>query len=164
MSSTEQAQPFKVEDLEPLLAQYSGKRWALIPLLQQVQEKYGYIPPESMEPIARAVGLFPSQVQGVVTFYSQFYTAPRGRNIVRVCRGTACHVRGSGSILKIVRNNLDIDEGQTTPDFNFTLETVACLGACFLAPAMLVNHEYYGRLAPSRVMSVLRQYEPKRKE
>lgn len=153
-----------IEELEPILEQFAKKKWALIPLLQEVQENYGYIPPETMEPIARALGLFPSQVQGVVTFYSQFYTAPRGRNIIRICRGTACHVRGSGSILKIVKKNLGIDEGETTPDYNFTLETVACLGACFLAPTMLVNHEYYGKLAPSRVMSVLKQYEPKRKE
>lgn len=153
-----------LEDLEPILAEFKGQKWALIPLLQQVQEKFGYVPPETMEPIAKALGLFPSQVQGVVTFYSQFYTSPRGKHIVRVCRGTACHVRGSGSILKIVKQNLGIEEDETTPDYNYTLETVACLGACFLAPTMLVNHEYYGKLAPSRVMNVLKQYEPKRKE
>ncbi len=164
MSATEQIQDVDLDALDVILDEFRGKKWALIPLLQQVQEKFGYIPPDAMAPIAKALGLFPSQVQGVVTFYSQFYTAPRGRNIIRVCRGTACHVRGSGSILKILRNNLEVEEGETTPDFNFTLETVACLGACFLAPTMLINHEYYGKLAPSRVMNVLKQYEPKRKE
>lgn len=164
MAEKMQTPKYDIEQLDTILNQFAQRKWPLIPLLQHVQEHFGYIPPESMEPIARATGLFPSQVQGVVTFYSQFYTAPRGKNIVRVCRGTACHVRGAGSILKILKNNLDIDEGETTPDFNFTLETVACLGACFLAPAMLVNHEYYGKLAPSRVMSVLKQYAPKSKE
>lgn len=164
MSASEQKQNVDLEELEPILAEFRGKQWALIPLLQRVQEKYGYIPPETISPIARTVNIFPSQVQGVVTFYSQFYTSPRGRHIIRICRGTACHVRGSGSILKIVKQNLGIEEGETTPDYNFTLETVACLGACFLAPTMMVGHEYYGKLAPSRVMNVLKQYEPKGKE
>lgn len=157
-------QTVDLEKLKPLLDEFAGRKWALIPLLQQVQETFGYIPSETMEPIAKALGLFASQVQGVVTFYSQFYTSPRGKHIVRVCRGTACHVRGSGSVLKIVKQNLGIEEDETTSDYNFTLETVACLGACFLAPTMLVDHEYYGKLAPSRVMNVLKQYESKRKE
>jgi NADH:ubiquinone oxidoreductase subunit E len=157
-------QAVDLEKLDPILEEFAGKKWPLIPLLQRVQEAFGYIPPEAMEPIAKALNLFASQVQGVVTFYSQFYTAPRGKHIVRVCRGTACHVRGSGSVLKIVKQNLGVEEDETTPDYNFTLETVACLGACFLAPTMLVDNEYYGKLVPSRVMNVLKQYEPKRKE
>ena len=157
-------QTVDLEKLKPLLDEFADKKWALIPLLQQVQETFGFISPEMMEPIAKALGLFASQVQGVVTFYSQFYTSPRGKHIVRVCRGTACHVRGSGSVLKIIKQNLCVEEGETTTDYNFTLETVACLGACFLAPTMLVDHEYFGKLAPSRVMNVLKQYESKRKE
>ncbi len=153
-----------LKELDPILESFKGEKWALIPLLQQVQETYGYIPPNTMEPIARALQLFPSQVQGVVNFYSQFYTSPRGRNIIRVCRGTACHVRGSGSVLKILKQNLELEEGETTEDLNFTLETVACLGACFLAPTMMVNREYFGKLAPPRVMNVLKQYAPSKKE
>jgi len=158
--------PGKVDlkELEPILESFQGERWALIPLLQQVQEKFGYIPPEALEPIARALRLFPSQVQGVVNFYSQFCISPRGRNIIRVCRGTACHVRGSGSVLKILKQNLQVEEGETTADLHFTLETVACLGACFLAPTMMVNREYFGKLAPPRVMNVLNQYAPSKKE
>jgi NADH-quinone oxidoreductase E subunit len=157
-------QEVDLNDLEPILEGFKEEKWALIPLLQQVQEKYGYIPPEAIEPIARSLRLFPSEVQGVVTFYSQFYTTPRGKNIIRVCRGTACHVRGSGSVLKILKQNLEVEPGETTLDLNYTLETVACLGACFLAPTMMVNREYYGKLAPPRVMSVLKQYEPSKKE
>lgn len=164
MAAHEVEQEVQRNELEPILAGFKGERWALIPLLQQVQEKFGYIPPEAIAPIARSLRLFPSEVQGVVRFYSQFYTTPRGKNIIRVCRGTACHVRGSGSVLKILRQNLGIESGETTPDMNFTLETVACLGACFLAPTMMVNREYYGKLAPPRVMSVLNQYAPSKKE
>jgi NADH-quinone oxidoreductase E subunit len=164
MTANEIVQEVNLNELDPILEGFKEEKWALIPLLQQVQEHYGYIPPETIEPIALSLRLFPSEVQGVVTFYSQFYTTPRGKNIIRVCRGTACHVRGSGSVLKILKQNLDLEPGETTPDLNYTLETVACLGACFLAPTMMVNREYYGKLAPPRVMSVLTQYAPPIKE
>jgi NADH:ubiquinone oxidoreductase subunit E len=98
-------------------------------------------------------------VQGVITFYSQFSLKPRGKYVIRVCRGTACHVRGGRSILKIVKRELGVDEGQTTQDYNFTLETVACLGACFLAPTMMVNKTYFGKLSPPKIGSILKQYE-----
>ena len=143
----------------PLIEEYRGKKWALIPLLQEVQEEYGYIPPETIGPIAEALHLFPSEVQGVVTFYSQFSLKPRGKNVIRVCKGTACHVRGGRSILKIAKRELGVDEGNTTEDYQFTLETVACLGACFLAPTMMVNKNYYGKLSPPKMTSILKQYE-----
>ncbi len=147
--------PIDLQDLEPILGEFRGKRWPLIPLLQRVQDEFGYIPPETVEPIARDLGLFPTEVQGVISFYSQFYTAPRGRNIIRVCRGTACHVRGSGTVLKMIKKNLGVDEGETTPDYNFTLETVACLGACALAPVLVGNNQYYGKTNPKKVESLL---------
>jgi NADH:ubiquinone oxidoreductase subunit E len=102
--------------------------------------------------------LFPSEVLGVTTFYAQFSLTRRGKNIVRVCRGTACHVKGGRNILKIVKQQLDIDEGETTEDFNFTLDTVACLGTCFLAPVMMVNRNYYGRLSPPKIATILKQF------
>ncbi len=145
--------------ITPLIEEYQGQKWALIPLLQKVQEEYGYIPPETIGPIAEALHLFPSEVQGVVTFYSQFSLKPRGKNVVRVCKGTACHVRGGRSILKIAKRELGVDEGNTTEDYQFTLETVACLGACFLAPTMMVNKNYYGKLSPPKMTSILKQYE-----
>lgn len=147
-----------MEQLRELLERYAGQRWALIPLLQEVQARLGYIPPEAIPSIAEALNLFPSQVQGVITFYAQFHTTPRGRNVIRVCRGTACHVRGSRNVLRAVAEELGIEEGQTTPDLRFTLETVACLGTCFLAPVMMVNRDYYGRMAPTKVKGVLEQY------
>src|SRR4030042_5388140 len=102
--------------IDELIADYQGQRWALIPLLQKIQEEFGFIPPEATQQISRALGLFPVQVQGVISFYSQLYTKPQGRNVVRVCRGTACHVRGGKTILKLVKQHLGLGEGETTPD------------------------------------------------
>jgi NADH-quinone oxidoreductase E subunit len=148
-----------LKQVDEILSRYQDQKWPLIPLLQEVQDELGYIPPEAIVPIARGTSLFPTQVQGVITFYEQFHTTPRGKNVVRVCRGTACHVRGGRTILKIVKQNLDVEEGETTPDMNFTLETVPCLGTCFLAPAMMVNKNYYGKLAPPKVRNILQQYD-----
>jgi NADH-quinone oxidoreductase E subunit len=144
--------------LDEIIDRYSDERWPLIPLLQEIQEELGYIPPESINIIAKGTDLFPTQVQGVITFYEQFHTAPRGKNVVRVCRGTACHVRGGSTILKIVKHDLDVQENETTPDMQFTLETVPCLGTCFLAPAMMINKNYLGKLAPPKLRSILQQY------
>jgi len=137
--------------IERIIADYRGQKWALIPLVQEIQQQVGYIPPEAIPHIASALGLFPSQVQGVITFYAQLYTEPRGRNIVRVCRGTACHVRGGKSILKLVKQHLDIDEGETTPDMEYTLETVACIGVCALAPNLMINKDTHGSMNPKKV-------------
>lgn len=149
----------EMDRVQKIISESQGQKWGLIPLLQKVQEEMGYIPEETLELIAKALNLFPSQVQGVISFYAQFYTEPRGRNIVRVCRGTACHVRGGRTILKVVKQRLDVEEGKTTEDYKFTLETVACLGTCFLAPVMMVNRAYFGKLVPPKVQSILKQYE-----
>jgi NADH:ubiquinone oxidoreductase subunit E len=143
-----------LKQVDKIIAGYRGKRWALIPLVEEIQEKIGYIPPEVIPRIGDALGLFPSQIQGVVTFYSQLYTQPRGKNIVRVCRGTACHVRGGQSILKLVKQHLGIEEGQTTEDMEYTLETVACIGVCALAPNMMINKDTHGNLNPKKVARI----------
>lgn len=134
-----------------IAVEYSQQKWPLIPLVQRIQNEFGYIPTQSIPIIAKSLGLFPSQVQGVVSFYEQLYTEPRGKNIVRVCRGTACHVRGGKTILKLAKQHLGIEEGQTTPDMEYTLETVACLGVCALAPNIVVNDRVYGRMNPKKV-------------
>jgi len=151
MAKQKKAPAVNLKQVERIIASYRGQRWALIPLAQEIQEKVGYIPPEVIPRIAGALGLFPAQVQGVVTFYSQLYTHPRGKNIVRVCRGTACHVRGGKSILKLVRQHLGVEEGETTKDMEYTLETVACIGVCALAPNMMVNKDTYGNMNPKKV-------------
>ena len=144
--------------LEEMINKQRGKAGALIPLLQDIQETFGYVPPESIEPIAEALNLFPTQVQGVITFYAGFSLEPKGKYVVRVCRGTACHVKGGRSILRLMKKELGLDEGETSPDYQFTLETVACLGTCFLAPTMMVNKTYFGKLSPPKVATVLSQY------
>ena len=143
-----------MKQIEKIVTDYQGKRWALIPLAQKIQEQAGYIPPEAIPIIARQLGLFPAQVQGVVTFYSQLYTTPRGNNVVRVCRGTACHVRGGKSILKLVKQHIGVEEGETTDDMEYTLETVACIGVCALAPNLVVNNSIYGNMNPKKVAAV----------
>ena len=150
----EQEQITRTSDLakiDRIVAEYRDQRWPLIPLLQKVQEDFGYIPPEAIQPIARAFGLFPSEVQGVITFYEQLYTEPRGRKVVRVCRGTACHVRGGKTVLKLVKQSLGLEEGQTTPDLEYTLETVACLGVCALAPNLVIGRDTHGHMNPKKV-------------
>jgi NADH:ubiquinone oxidoreductase subunit E len=137
--------------IDKIIARYQDRKWPLIPLLQEIQQELGYIPPETINPIARAFGLFPSQVQGVITFYEQLYTTPRGRKIVRVCRGTACHVRGGKTILKLVKRNLGLEEGETSPDYEYTLETVACIGVCALAPNIVIGKDTHGNMNPKKV-------------
>ena len=137
--------------LKEIITERKAQQWPLIPVLQQVQEEYGYIPPESIPVLGQAFGLFPSQVQGVISFYEQLYTTPRGRKIVRVCRGTACHVRGGRTILKLSKEHLGIEEGETTEDMEYTLETVACLGVCALAPNIVVGKTTYGNMNPKKV-------------
>jgi NADH:ubiquinone oxidoreductase subunit E len=134
-----------------IIDSYCDRKWPLIPLLQEIQQEYGYIPPESISPIARASGLYPAQVQGVITFYEQLYTTPRGKKIVRVCRGTACHVRGGKTILKLVKQQLDLEEGETSPDLEYTLETVACIGVCALAPNIVIGKDTHGNMNPKKV-------------
>ena len=150
--------------LTAIIEKHRTRKWSLIPLLQEVQEVCGYIPPESIETIAESLNMMPAQVQGVVTFYSGFSLKPKGRCVLKVCRGTACHVKGSRSILRYVKNELDLDEGETSEDYQFTLETVACLGACFLAPTMMVNRDYFGKLNPTKVSSVLGQYSKNKED
>ena len=133
----------------------------LIAVLQDVQEHFGYLPHAAIEEISRRSGIPLSRVYGVVTFYAQFYTEPRGRHTIRCCRGTACHVKGANRALGTIERALGISEGETTPDLMFYLETVACLGACFLAPAMMIDDQYYGRLTPQRIERILRSHGAK---
>jgi NADH-quinone oxidoreductase subunit E len=131
---------------------------SVIPALQRAQEAYGYLPKSVLAQISDELRVPWAHVYGVATFYAQFHLRPRGRHTVTVCRGTACHVAGSGGILRAVRDLLGVGPGETTPDLQFTLETVACLGACALAPVMVVDGTYYGRLAEARALGLLGQY------
>ena len=152
------AEALDLSRLDNVFEKHQGEEGALIPVLQEAQGIYGYLSKEVLATIAKRLNIPLSRIFGVVTFYAQFYTTPRGRYTVRVCRGTACHVRGGKSVLKAVQQALGIGEGETTPDFKFTFETVACLGACALSPVLLVNKNYYGKLTPAKVEKVLKQY------
>jgi NADH:ubiquinone oxidoreductase subunit E len=158
MAKAKRVTKAELKRIDRIISNYQGDKWGLIPLLQEIQQVVGYIPPEVIPRIASGMGLFPSQVQGVISFYSQLYTAPRGKNIVRVCRGTACHVRGGKTILKLVKQHLNIDENETTPDFQYSLETVACIGCCALAPNIVINNNIYGHMNPKNVSSLLGHY------
>ncbi|MBN1676009.1 MAG: NADH-quinone oxidoreductase subunit NuoE [Kiritimatiellae bacterium] len=138
-----------------VLARYHGERSELIPILQAVQEAVGYIPQAAMQATARFLRVPESTVYGVVTFYAQFYLTRQGKHKIRVCRGTACHVRGSRRILQALERKLAIKPGQTTPDYTFTLETVACFGSCALAPVVVVDGRVYGKMTPQQAVKIV---------
>ena len=145
--------------VDAILERFAGVKGALIPVLQEAQNAYGFLPKDVIGRIAETLKVPVSQVYGVVTFYAQFHLNPRGRNIIRVCQGTACHVRGAKNVLKALEDELHVAPGQTTADERFTLETVACLGACGLAPVMMVNDDTHGRLTPESVCKILDRYQ-----
>lgn len=130
----------------------------LIALLQAVQEVYGYLPEGALQEVADFVGYPLSRVYGVATFYNQFRLTPLGENVIRVCRGTACHVCNSANILFSLETSLNIKAGQTTRDKRFTLETVACIGACSIAPVITVNDEYYGKITVKEIPGILKKF------
>ena len=150
--------------LDPILERYRGQEDALITMIQETQEVYGYLPEVVLARLSREAKIPLSRIYGVVTFYSQFYLTQRGRQTVRVCQGTACHVQGCESIITAVKGAVGIGIGETTDDLQFSLETVACLGTCFLAPVMMVDHSYYGKLDPQKVKAILQSYAQVRKE
>ena len=131
---------------------------SLVPILQQVQKAYGHLPRPILMEVSERTGIPASRIFGVATFYEQFHLDPHGRHTVRCCRGTACHVKGGHNIIKAVKQTLGVEPGQTTEDMRFTFETVACLGTCFLAPAMMINNDYYGGLNTRRIKSILERY------
>ena len=159
MEGTVEGQKLDLTKLDKILSKYKGQDDILISVLQEVQAEFGWVPREAIERIADAFQISPGEVFGVLTFYAQFYLTPRGRNTIRICRGTACHVRGTNTNLRTVERILGIEEGESTSDFRFSLETVACLGTCFLAPVMMVNRNYYGKLTPDKVETILKQYD-----
>ena len=144
------------EQLDGILSQYDGENDDLIPILQDAQEKFGYLPEEVMAGIAKFLRLPESNVFGVATFYAQFKLTPIGKRIVKVCRGTACYVRGGTRILNEVEKQLGIKPGETTDDLEYSLETIACFGSCALAPVIVIDKTVYGRMTTKKVAEVLR--------
>jgi len=149
------------ESFDSVMKNYTGAESQLIPLLQKLQEAYGYLPQDVIQRLSEKTGIFVSQIMGVVTFYSQFRLKPVGKNIVRVCFGTACHVNGAENIADAICRELNIELGGTTEDKMFTVESVACLGCCSLAPVIMINDETHGRLSPDSARNVIRQAKEK---
>jgi len=136
--------------LEEILASYRGNRGELVPILQEVQENLGYLPERTMIDIARFIGVPESHVYSVASFYTQFRLLPLGKKRVSVCRGTACHIRGAPQILKTIEKTIDLKEGETSEDLEYTLETVACFGCCALAPVIRINTDVHGEMTPEK--------------
>ena len=146
--------------IENILQNYpANDRSCLIPLLQDIQNEYGYLPEDILRQASEHVNMPFATVYGVATFYNQFRLTPLGKYVIRVCRGTACHVKNSANVLIALETELKVNAGETTRDKLFTLETVACIGACSIAPVISINEEYYGRLTVKEIPKIIKKYQ-----
>jgi NADH-quinone oxidoreductase subunit E/NADP-reducing hydrogenase subunit HndA len=150
--------PEQWEKIDELIEKYKHKEGTLIPVLKEIQEVTGYLPLEVQQHVATRLKLHPSQVYGVVTFYSLFTMTPRGKHLIRVCLGTACYVRGGQAILDLLRKEFNIDVNETTADLRYTLEVINCPGTCGLAPVMCVDDDVHGIPEPVRALEILKEY------
>jgi NADH-quinone oxidoreductase subunit E len=144
--------------VDGIIGRHARQRDALIPILQELQGQLGFLPPEAMEAAAKHCRISPVEAYGVASFYAQFKFNPVGKNSIRVCQGTACHVMGGAQVLDALKRELMIEPGETTRDGMFTLDTVACIGVCALAPAIVVNEETHGEMKPEKAKEVLNGY------
>jgi NADH:ubiquinone oxidoreductase subunit E len=145
--------------MEPVFEKFKGQKGAVIPILQHTQDVYGYLPQEVLSAISKRMHIPISRLYGVATFYAQFHLTRRGRHIVRVCDGTACHVRGAAKNVESVEKSLGVKAGGTSPDFKCTLEIVYCLGSCGLAPVAVVDDKVHGLLTPDVLVQQLEKLE-----
>ncbi len=149
--------------LKAILEPYKGQKGSLIAVLQKTQEVYGYLPEEALREIAKELGTTANEVYGVASFYAQFRFKPQGKNVVKVCEGTACHVRGSHRLLESVQDYLHIQPGEITPDGVFGVERVACVGCCALAPVMIINEDVHAGMTPVEAKKILTDIEKSEK-
>lgn len=145
--------------LKEIIAEHKGQKGALMPVLQQAQEVYGYLPFEVQQIISEGLEIPMAEIYGVVTFYSQFTINPKGKYKVSVCLGTACYVKGAGDVFDRLSQQLGIEGGECTADGKFSLEACRCIGACGLAPVITINDDVYGRLVPNDIDDILKKYE-----
>lgn len=144
--------------IDAVLQEFEGRKGVLIPILQKTQAQLGYLSKEALKYISEKTKIPVAEIYGVVTFYAQFRLQPIGKNIIRVCHGTACHVANAPKISEALYEELQIEPGGTTKDLKFTVEEVACLGCCSLAPVIMINEKTYGRLTPDKIKDILAQY------
>ena len=147
--------------LEPVFEEFAGDSHALISVLQKAQEIYGYLPTDVMYEISARTGVSPAKVMGVATFYTQFRLTPVGKNLILLCKGTACHVNGADAVEAALVDELGIADGGTTADGLFSLKSVACLGCCSLSPVMMINDDTYGSLTPEKAISIFKELQEK---
>jgi NADH-quinone oxidoreductase subunit E len=149
-----------LDKLQEIFKEHEGNRGHLLIVLQKIQAIYGYVPPFTFEMVAQVLGATKSEIYGVLTFYNRFHLTPRGKHTIRACRGTACHFKGAPSIIETIKSHLKLPPGkETTEDFFFSLEEVACLGACGISPVMAVDEDTFGNLTPARASEILSQYQ-----
>ena len=153
MANVEEA--IDLSKIDNIIEEIGSGKGALIPVLQRAQDEYGYLPKEVLTTIARKLRVPLAQVYGVATFYSQFYLNRRGRNVLKFCDGTACHVRGAVANINLATERLGIKPGETTPDYKFTMEVVYCLGACALAPVSVMNGQVIGKTTPEKILDMI---------
>jgi NADH-quinone oxidoreductase subunit E len=151
--------PVEVSSPDKILDKYEGRRGVLIQVLLDIQDEFNWIPPEAMQMISERFGIPKSEIYRTASFYKALSLVPRGRHLVRVCLGTACHVRGGPRIIDRVQEILGIREGETTEDMRFTVERVNCLGCCALGPVMMVDKDYYGNITPAKVGEILERHD-----
>lgn len=144
--------------MDPILEKYAHRKDTLITMMQEIQNTYGYLPEEALKKLSREAQVPLNRIFGIATFYSQFHLTPRGKHAVRICKGTACHVLGCESLIAAAEDQLGVKLGETTEDLTFTLESVACIGTCFLAPVAMVDDDYHGKLKAGTIKKVLKKY------
>ena len=147
-------------DIEEIIEKYLQKKDSLISLLQDIQRLFGYLPQEELSLAAQKLDISLSKLYGVATFYNQFSFTPQGKNVIHLCTGTACHIKGADLLYSAINKALGVEEGQTTQDKKFTFKCARCLGTCFLAPVMMVNKDYFGELTPEKIEGILKEYVP----
>jgi len=147
------------DKIQKIAHRYKGKKGTLIPLMQEIQKAFGYVPKDSINLIAKTMDMYPAEIYGVLTFYTQFYLTPRGKHTIKVCQGTACHVMGGKEILDYLSDKLSIKDGETTKDGSFSLERVACLGCCGMAPVVQVDNDFYGNCTIQMMDEMLEKYK-----
>lgn len=152
-----------IQEAKQIVSDIGAEPEKVIPLLQEIQKRHGYLSEEIVEAVSKEIGLPVSRLYGVATFYSQFRFSPIGKYLIKVCKGTACHVAGAEKIYSIISEELGIIEGETTEDGLFTLESVACLGCCSLAPVIMINDSIYGKLSPAKMSKILKDYSDGKK-
>ncbi len=159
VETTVQEEEIDLAGANQILDKYVDFPGALMPVLQEIQEHYGFIPEPTVHLAAERLNIYPSQIYGVLTFYAQFHLEPRGRYIIRVCMGTACHVKGAGRIGDTIKDRIGVGHAETTEDLKFTAEYVACIGACGMAPVIMVNDATYGSMTVQKMDEVIKKYQ-----